>query len=377
MLEKLDSVPWSELNHAYGEASDVPEMLRDLASPKKAVRDEAVYEMFGNIWHQGTVYSATPPSIPFLLELLRSLEVKCKDQILQLLECCLKGTDYIGLEERLILNDDAPGQTRSKHQALVYEIYLAICKGISTFETLLDDRSPLVRAGAVCVLGYCAGKRRGLHARIRKHFESERSVYVQAASVYSIGLISNTNRNNLKWFERVLDSKNRMARLWAAIGLARCQTGPLSEAVYAVLLDGMVESNWYELNKNAIPGAVNSEQICCDVLVARKEESERVVELFLTAISHASKDWGAYCVVLGLLDLVFRGKRINQASAKRHRDILEVIARCDAFWHYGRNILSSELLRIMKGCVVPGSRNSPAWKYEQKDLKRFLRSLEK
>ncbi len=35
MLETLDAIPWSTLHHAYGEASDVPGLMRDLASPKK------------------------------------------------------------------------------------------------------------------------------------------------------------------------------------------------------------------------------------------------------------------------------------------------------------------------------------------------------
>src|SRR5437879_13341955 len=31
MLEQLSSINWSDLSHAYGEAGDVPQLLRDLA----------------------------------------------------------------------------------------------------------------------------------------------------------------------------------------------------------------------------------------------------------------------------------------------------------------------------------------------------------
>lgn len=31
MLEGLDAIDWTSLEHAYGDASDVPDLLRDLA----------------------------------------------------------------------------------------------------------------------------------------------------------------------------------------------------------------------------------------------------------------------------------------------------------------------------------------------------------
>lgn len=72
MLEGLERIPWSELKHAYGEASDVPGLIRDLTSPDEDVRGRAMFALFGNIWHQGTVYEASPHAVPFLQELLGS-----------------------------------------------------------------------------------------------------------------------------------------------------------------------------------------------------------------------------------------------------------------------------------------------------------------
>jgi hypothetical protein len=42
MLETLDAVPWSELEHAYGEASEVPDLIRELASPEQEVYEGAI-----------------------------------------------------------------------------------------------------------------------------------------------------------------------------------------------------------------------------------------------------------------------------------------------------------------------------------------------
>src|SRR5262249_13481894 len=70
MLERLDPTQWTELRHANGPAADVPEQMRDLVAADKATRDAALWELFGNIWHQGTVYEATAYAVPFLWEIL-------------------------------------------------------------------------------------------------------------------------------------------------------------------------------------------------------------------------------------------------------------------------------------------------------------------
>ena len=69
MLERLDEVPWDTLEHAYGAASDVPGLLRDLAAGT-----DRFDVLFGNLYHQGTVYPATVPAVPFLVALAGGLE---------------------------------------------------------------------------------------------------------------------------------------------------------------------------------------------------------------------------------------------------------------------------------------------------------------
>lgn len=85
MLEGLDKIDWSKLKHAYGEASDVPDLIRSLLSKDKKVRDSAMYELCGNILHQGTVYEASSYAVPFLQELLKSPDTPDKESIAALL----------------------------------------------------------------------------------------------------------------------------------------------------------------------------------------------------------------------------------------------------------------------------------------------------
>lgn len=70
MLERIDTIRWTELHHAYGPAIDVPAQLRALLSSDHKIRDSALWELFGNIWHQGTVYEATAHAVTFLWEIL-------------------------------------------------------------------------------------------------------------------------------------------------------------------------------------------------------------------------------------------------------------------------------------------------------------------
>ena len=67
LLKGLDDINWSELSHAYGPATDVPENLRKLLSIDKEEWENAYGELAHSIWHQGTVYSVTEFVVPFLI----------------------------------------------------------------------------------------------------------------------------------------------------------------------------------------------------------------------------------------------------------------------------------------------------------------------
>src|SRR5262245_56982422 len=95
MLDALDQINWGQLSHAYGKATDVPALLRALSSDKKEVWDNALYQLYGNIWHQVTVYQATAYAVPFLIELLNAPSVVCKANILDLLQALASGSSYL------------------------------------------------------------------------------------------------------------------------------------------------------------------------------------------------------------------------------------------------------------------------------------------
>ncbi|WP_436770966.1 hypothetical protein [Yinghuangia sp. YIM S09857] len=95
MLDGLDAVAWATLSHAYGSAEDLPSLLREAAADDPERREEAVQELFGTVWHQGTVYSATPHAVPFIAELAVHGPGHRGD-MLHLLACVVEGGDDCG-----------------------------------------------------------------------------------------------------------------------------------------------------------------------------------------------------------------------------------------------------------------------------------------
>ncbi|MEZ4393260.1 MAG: HEAT repeat domain-containing protein [Polyangiales bacterium] len=94
VLDGLDQVDWSKLAHAYGPAADVPALIRALVSPEPLEREAAYQELFGNIWHQGTVYEASARALPFLIDLLASERTPDRDTLAVLVASIMGGRGY-------------------------------------------------------------------------------------------------------------------------------------------------------------------------------------------------------------------------------------------------------------------------------------------
>ncbi|MDQ1647803.1 MAG: hypothetical protein QOJ50_3987, partial [Cryptosporangiaceae bacterium] len=70
MWPEVDQVPWVTLTHNYGDASDVPGLLRGCADPEAGVASDALADL-GNVLHHqgGWVCPAATAALPFLLDL--------------------------------------------------------------------------------------------------------------------------------------------------------------------------------------------------------------------------------------------------------------------------------------------------------------------
>ncbi|HTJ67610.1 MAG TPA: hypothetical protein VL551_08795 [Actinospica sp.] len=130
-LSGLDAVDWSSLEHAYGPATDVPEVLRTLVGDDGEQAEDALYELYSNVWHQGSVYPATVEAVPFLVEIAaaRAAGPRTAD-VLRLLGSMAESTDPRGIEDR-----DA--------------VRAAVAAGTDALVPLLDDPEEKTRAAVL------------------------------------------------------------------------------------------------------------------------------------------------------------------------------------------------------------------------------------
>jgi len=71
LLAFVDSLPWSEVAHAYGDSHDAPKELRRLLSDDEDERFDAICGfLLGAIVHQHTIYPATPLVMQSVIKIL-------------------------------------------------------------------------------------------------------------------------------------------------------------------------------------------------------------------------------------------------------------------------------------------------------------------
>lgn len=81
---RLDSPRWSELRHAYGDASNIPALLRALESlPDGDGESEPWFTLWSSLAHQGDVYSASFAAVPHVVAALARAPTKASSTYFQ------------------------------------------------------------------------------------------------------------------------------------------------------------------------------------------------------------------------------------------------------------------------------------------------------
>ncbi|MFD5844280.1 hypothetical protein [Streptomyces chartreusis] len=138
VLAGLDDRPWGDVEHAYGSAEDVPAVLRALADDDPETAGAALHELYGNIWHQGTVYAATVEAVPFLARLAAA---------------GYRSADVLVLLGSIAESEDEYGVPRGACRA-------AVAAQLPLVLPLLDAGDAQVRQSAAWMCGHAAGGER-------------------------------------------------------------------------------------------------------------------------------------------------------------------------------------------------------------------------
>jgi HEAT repeats len=166
LLDGIDDVPWGDLRCAGGFAGKVPTLLRTVTSaPVEA--DEAAEELFGRLFHQGSVYPATPYAVPFLARVAAAGFSTIT--LLQLLGCIGDSDDERGLA--------VPGGARA-----------ALAAQTDVLAPLLGDPYDAVRATAVWALAQSRAPGR-LVPLLRERWNAEPHPAVRANILKAVSVL--------------------------------------------------------------------------------------------------------------------------------------------------------------------------------------------
>lgn len=129
MLDDLDAVPWGSLGTGvHDTAEDVPRLLREMAFGEEEAAQQAFFELFQFICHQGDVYEATPYAVPFLVEIATAgagVSASVRAHVIATLPTIARGSQYPRYD---------PARA-------------AVAAHLPALLNLLDDDTPAVRVG--------------------------------------------------------------------------------------------------------------------------------------------------------------------------------------------------------------------------------------
>jgi hypothetical protein len=189
MLEELDNINWSQLHHAFGNASAVPIWILALLYEDKQIRDDAIYALSENLQHQGTVYEASLYAVPFLIELLKSSTITDKAATAMLLADM--GNNSGGAHHKLLATEGkVSGRNAEKGKRYAESIRLTVRAEIHLLYPYLLHEEWHVRAVIAHALTAFPELSKEIIARLEKALESEDNKDTKETMVNAIRILS-------------------------------------------------------------------------------------------------------------------------------------------------------------------------------------------
>ena len=174
-MKRPRAVDWRKLRHAYGSATDVPELLAGLVARTAQDRAAARTSLAGALVHQGTLYSASAAAVPAVLA---ALDGPDRAQVLELL-----GALAVGAFERCL----AAGHVREDAYPALQRSHAAVTAGGPRLRELLADPDAEVRTRAAWLLGLLPDAD-GAPEALRALLAVEQVVAVRASAAIALGL---------------------------------------------------------------------------------------------------------------------------------------------------------------------------------------------
>ncbi|WP_422928923.1 hypothetical protein [Singulisphaera sp. PoT] len=362
MFETLDGVEWDALEDAYGKASDIPDLLRSLAtSQDEESLEETLEDLESRVCNQGCINEASPYVVPFLIELLSTPEVEAKEEILGLLTGLGTAKSYLDVHIR---NEPGPVAEKwraepdfeekvAREQAWVEATRHAIEAGLPTFFALLEGNEDGLRYPAANLLGALKTSPERVSAGLREAFARETSDGVRCGLLMSLGEVG--REEDVPFLREILadasgsgsakSKGSRPLRWGSAIALVRILKADAPAEAVRVLDEASLGGSEPELDEDAWEGLPDGE---------RESARGAIFTLFMmgpdAAVPRIGRALGRLDVEdLGdalelLLDLAFPGHdRTTEPTPPREpgsltpaqKEALAAFVACDDLWDPG------------------------------------------
>ncbi|MFG2487574.1 HEAT repeat domain-containing protein [Streptomyces virginiae] len=222
MINDLENVDWASMRHAYGAADDVPQWLRDMASPDPGLRDKAFSSFYSAAHHQGDVYPCTMASLPFLFALAGDPATPDRASVVALM---------VSIGREAVERED-PGSIRfgpDGEESTACEDTAALMRGRGeAFVEYACDADSRVRGAAIAGLGLFLDDAERAVAVLRARLEAEGAIMERLLVVRTtadLALRLPAARVPVRaWFDSLADgvAVDADIRLAAIVQRARC-----------------------------------------------------------------------------------------------------------------------------------------------------------
>ncbi|MFC0504884.1 HEAT repeat domain-containing protein [Micromonospora costi] len=275
-----DAVDWSAVQHAYGPAVEVPDLLGRLRSRDREARRSAYQRLMKLLVHQGSRYEASAVATPFLVEIVADPKAPDRFAACQVLAAIAVGDESSWLIDRPDVANArreverqghltrvqlereqaewaAAGSTdherrararrnefsdvESDRDAARWQIaaYDAARAGVPAYIAALASPEPPVRLHAAHLLAWFPEERESIAPALARLIGSEPEPVVAAVACVAAGLCGSVDNSELvNALSARRGSDNRGERWSAVLGLARLVSRPdrpLIEELYGCL----------------------------------------------------------------------------------------------------------------------------------------------
>ncbi len=365
IFAEIDSIPWGDLSHAYGSAEDIPEQLKTLWSGEEELIEKTLYSFFGNIYHQGTIYSATSYAVPFLIQALAICPISQQASLTSLLSCIAHGMSYKVQHQHLweeggIFSDGRVNtqeyQDETREQLhWVEQGILSVWQGWPVYCTLLGHPNEGVRLEVpLLMVTLLNGKytpkgesKKDYGQEARKLFlsrmQEESSPQVRGSllmGVTNLDMEEGAKRGFLNYY---LDDEDEVVRLLAAYKLFGWDKSEkvlhiLSQAAQATeASDELLASNpWFDFRFS-----FTLLSTLCSLPLDQFDRFWPILDAYI----RATHRFGAEFTVSPIIDMVFKDQKVGDVAttlSEPQKKVLKSILETENLWDMSDGNTSAE-----------------------------------